>query len=124
MAFDAHAADFGLVLADYFQNALDQKHPSLRHFKLGPVYFLDDQDPVFLALLDKLRDLLSSESVRRSGAVVSIKIWCARTSRHSGGGGSRYRQHSRMTAPGDGEPSKVCKRERPGVASGAAALLA
>jgi hypothetical protein len=61
MAFDAHAADFGLVLADYFQNALDQKHPSLRHFKLGPVYFLDDQDPVFLALLDKLRDLLSSE---------------------------------------------------------------
>jgi hypothetical protein len=44
MAFDAHAADFGLVLADYFQSALDQKHPSLRHFKLGPVYFLDDQD--------------------------------------------------------------------------------
>src|SRR5262249_37649750 len=66
VVFDAHAADFGLVLSDYFQSALDQNHPRLRHFPRSPAYFLNEQDPVFLALKDRMRELLSQEATRRS----------------------------------------------------------
>lgn len=64
--FDAHAADFGILLSERFQEMLDDCHPRLHYFKARDGYFLDTQNPVFQALLARLCDLLGSEGIRRS----------------------------------------------------------